>query len=110
MRAEKQKTKRIYGVFEKQFRNLYEEANRQKGVTGETLLRMLELRLQLQASNLETSLGTSLRPGLTVKQAAERYSALLSPELYHLLTVDHRWTTPRYASWVRDLLDHDLLG
>src|SRR5690349_6880429 len=42
---EKQKARRIYGVLEKQFRNLYEEANRQKGVTGETLLRMLELRL-----------------------------------------------------------------
>jgi small subunit ribosomal protein S4 len=42
---EKQKARRIYGLFEKQFRNLYEEANRQKGVTGENLLRMLELRL-----------------------------------------------------------------
>jgi hypothetical protein len=47
---------------------------------------------------------------LTVKQAAERYGALLSPELYHLLTVEHRWTPRRYASWVTDLLDHDLLG
>ena len=42
---EKQKARRIYGVFEKQFRNLYEEANRQQGITGESLLRMLELRL-----------------------------------------------------------------
>src|SRR3954452_19717025 len=42
---EKQKARRIYGVLEKQFRNLYEEANRQKGITGETMLRMLELRL-----------------------------------------------------------------
>ena len=42
---EKQKARRIYGVLEKQFRNLYEEANRQQGVTGENLLRMLELRL-----------------------------------------------------------------
>ena len=42
---EKQKARRIYGVLEKQFRNLYEEANRQKGVTGENMLRMLELRL-----------------------------------------------------------------
>ena len=42
---EKQKARRIYGVLEKQFRNLYEEANRQKGITGENLLRMLELRL-----------------------------------------------------------------
>jgi small subunit ribosomal protein S4 len=32
-------------VLEKQFRNLYEEANRQSGITGENLLRMLELRL-----------------------------------------------------------------
>jgi small subunit ribosomal protein S4 len=42
---EKQKARRIYGVLEKQFRNLYEEANRTEGITGETLLRMLELRL-----------------------------------------------------------------
>ena len=42
---EKQKARRIYGVLEKQFRNLYEEANRQGGITGENLLRMLELRL-----------------------------------------------------------------
>ncbi len=42
---EKQKARRIYGVLEQQFRNLYEEANRQSGITGENLLRMLELRL-----------------------------------------------------------------
>lgn len=43
--AEKQKAKYIYGVLERQFANLYKEANRQTGVTGENLLRMLELRL-----------------------------------------------------------------
>jgi small subunit ribosomal protein S4 len=42
---EKQKARRIYGLLEKQFRNLYEEANRQPGITGENLLRNLELRL-----------------------------------------------------------------
>lgn len=42
---EKQKTKRIYGVLEKQFRGYYETANRQSGVTGENLLRLLECRL-----------------------------------------------------------------
>jgi small subunit ribosomal protein S4 len=42
---EKQKARRIYGVLEKQFRRLYEEATRQKGITGENLLRMLESRL-----------------------------------------------------------------
>src|SRR3546814_19097309 len=39
---EKQKAKHIYGVLERQFENLYKEATREKGVTGESLLRMLE--------------------------------------------------------------------
>ena len=42
---EKQKARRIYGVLEQQFRNLYEEASRQPGITGESLLRMLEQRI-----------------------------------------------------------------
>jgi small subunit ribosomal protein S4 len=42
---EKQKARRIYGVLEKQFHTLYEEATRQPGITGENLLRMLELRI-----------------------------------------------------------------
>ena len=42
---EKQKTKRIYGVLEKQFHHYYDMANRQQGVTGENLLRILESRL-----------------------------------------------------------------
>ena len=42
---EKQKVKRAYGVSEKQFHNLYLEAVRQKGVTGDTLLSLLERRL-----------------------------------------------------------------
>lgn len=42
---EKQKVKRIYDVREKQFRNYYEKASRKEGVTGEELLKMLEMRL-----------------------------------------------------------------
>jgi len=42
---EKQKVRRIYGILEKQFRAYFEEAERQRGVTGENLLRLLELRL-----------------------------------------------------------------
>ncbi len=42
---EKQKIRRIYGVLERQFRNMYHKADKQKGVTGENLLRMLERRL-----------------------------------------------------------------
>jgi small subunit ribosomal protein S4 len=42
---EKQRAKRIYGVLEKQFRRYFHQAEREKGVTGENLLRLLELRL-----------------------------------------------------------------
>jgi|ERR1022692_381476 small subunit ribosomal protein S4 len=42
---EKQKAKRIYGVLENQFRNYYTEATRTRGKTGETLLQILESRL-----------------------------------------------------------------
>ncbi|HOZ05418.1 MAG TPA: 30S ribosomal protein S4 [Arenimonas sp.] len=42
---EKQKVKRIYGLLERQFRNYYKKASTKKGNTGETLLQMLEQRL-----------------------------------------------------------------
>jgi small subunit ribosomal protein S4 len=50
---EKQKLRRIYGLLEGQFRRTFDEANRRKGVTGETLLQLLELRLD----NVVYSLG-----------------------------------------------------
>jgi small subunit ribosomal protein S4 len=42
---EKQKTRRMYGLLERQFRGVYAEAARSKGVTGERLLQLLESRL-----------------------------------------------------------------
>ncbi|WP_142413426.1 30S ribosomal protein S4 [Hathewaya massiliensis] len=42
---EKQKAKRIYGVLEKQFRRYYVKADKLRGITGENLLRLLEVRL-----------------------------------------------------------------
>jgi small subunit ribosomal protein S4 len=42
---EKQRVKRMYGVLESQFRRYFKEADRRKGVTGETLLQLLEGRL-----------------------------------------------------------------
>lgn len=42
---EKQKVKRLYGLLEKQFANLMKEANRSSGQSGETLLKLLEQRL-----------------------------------------------------------------
>jgi small subunit ribosomal protein S4 len=42
---EKQRTRRIYGVYERQFRRYFDLAERQQGITGENLLRLLETRL-----------------------------------------------------------------
>lgn len=42
---EKQKARRMYGVLERQFHGYYQRASRMKGITGENLLRMLEMRL-----------------------------------------------------------------
>ena len=42
---EKQKCRRIYGLLEKQFKLIYEKANKQPGITGENLLRLLEQRI-----------------------------------------------------------------
>ena len=49
---EKQKVKRIYGLLEKQFRRTFAEANRTRGITGETLLTLLERRLDNVAYRL----------------------------------------------------------
>jgi small subunit ribosomal protein S4 len=50
---EKQKARRVYGVLEAQFRRYFAEASRRRGVTGENLLRLLEMRLD----NVVYSLG-----------------------------------------------------
>ncbi|AGF47259.1 small subunit ribosomal protein S4 [Candidatus Kinetoplastibacterium desouzaii TCC079E] len=42
---EKQKLKRMYGILEKQFRRYFEESERRRGNTGETLIKLLESRL-----------------------------------------------------------------
>ncbi len=49
---EKQKARRIYGVLEKQFRKYYGKAEKMKGITGENLLRLLEMRLDNVAYRL----------------------------------------------------------
>ncbi len=59
---EKQKLRRIYGLSEKQFRNLFEEAARKRGVTGTAFLGLLEARLE----------SVVLRLGLAVSRAQAR--------------------------------------
>jgi AcrR family transcriptional regulator len=72
--------------------------------------RLLSSRLDIQSRRLHAVLGSALRAGISITKAAERYSALLSPELHHLLTVERHWSERQYVTWVVGLLDHDLLG
>jgi small subunit ribosomal protein S4 len=79
---EKQKARRIYGVFEQQFRNLYKEANRMGGITGENLLRMLEMRLD----------NVAFRAGWGASRAQARQLVRHG----HVLVNERRVTIPSY--------------
>jgi hypothetical protein len=47
---------------------------------------------------------------LSVTEAGERYCALASPELYHVLTVEFAWPADRHREWLTHLLHAELLG
>jgi hypothetical protein len=76
---------------------------------AELQARMLGSRLDTQSRNLHAVLGNALRQGLTFEDAAEHYSALLSPELYHLLTVVRGWDPARYQTWISETLYREYL-
>ncbi len=79
---EKQKVKRTYGLLEKQFRNYFERAERQRGITGEILLQLLERRLD----NAVYRLGF----------ASSRAQARLLVCHGHVRVGDHRVNIPSY--------------
>jgi small subunit ribosomal protein S4 len=87
---EKQKAKRSYGVLEKQFRNYYELASRQQGITGENLLRLLESRLD----NVVYRLGF----------AASRDEARQGVRHNHILVNGKRVNIPSYRVRPGDLV------
>jgi len=72
--------------------------------------RLLAERLTNQTRRIDRYLGEALRPGLSVAEAGERYCALASPELYHVLTVELGWAADRHMSWLSQLLRTELLG
>ena len=72
--------------------------------------RLLTERLTNQTERIRRQLGDTLRPGLAVIDAGQRYCALTSPELYHLLTVELDWTPEQHQHWVTHLLQTELLG
>jgi hypothetical protein len=53
--------------------------------------------------------GGTLAPGLSVKAAAETFSALASPELHHLLTEGRQWSARRYSRWLEGIVKAVLL-
>jgi AcrR family transcriptional regulator len=72
--------------------------------------RLLNERLTNQIDRIRRYLGEALRPGLSATEAGERYCALTSPDLYHLLTVELGWTADQHRTWLTQLVRTDLLG
>ena len=72
---------------------------------------LLEMRFTGQREiMIALAQGQLLRPGLTVEQAADTFSALASPELHHLLRVKRGWSRRRYAHWLEQTVKAALLG
>jgi small subunit ribosomal protein S4 len=88
---EKQKAKRIYGVLERQFRRYYGKASRQKGITGENLLFLLETRLD----------NVVYRGGL----AASRKEARQMVRHGHVLVNGRKVNIPSYQVKVGDAVE-----
>jgi AcrR family transcriptional regulator len=71
--------------------------------------RLLQERLTTQTERIRRYLAEHLKPGLSVTEAGERYCALTSPVLYHLLTIELTWTPQQHQTWLTQLLQTELL-
>ena len=71
--------------------------------------RLLEERLANQIGRIRACLGSDLREGLTLTEAGQRYCALTSPELYHVLTAELGWSADQHKTWLTNLLQTELL-
>ena len=87
---EKQKLRRTYGVLERQFRGYFEEAERRTGITGETLLQLLERRLDNVVYRLS--------------MAASRAQARLLVGQGHFAVNGRRVTIPSYLVQVGEVV------
>jgi AcrR family transcriptional regulator len=72
--------------------------------------RLLHDRLTSQTERIRQYLGDDLRQDLPVSEAGQRYCALASPELYHLLTIEFGWAADQHRTWLTELLETELLG
>lgn len=71
--------------------------------------RLLQRRLAQVTALAGRYLGPALRAGLSVPEAGLRYAGLVSPETYHLFTVELGWSPPHLREWWTDVLVTDLL-
>jgi AcrR family transcriptional regulator len=77
---------------------------------GELQRKFREIRFNSQAAVIAAiATGETVRPGLTVDEAADTFSALASPELHHILTTDRGWSQARYARWLEQTTKTALL-
>ncbi len=88
---EKQRSRRIYGILERQFRRYFDVAERQKGITGENLLRLLERRLD----------NVAYRIGF----AASRAEARQMVRHGHVTVNGRRVSIPSYLVKVGDIIE-----
>ena len=88
---EKQKLRYYYGLLERQFHNVYERALRRRGVTGLTMLEMLEMRLDNVVYHL----------GFTLTRAAARQMVAHG----HIKVNGHKVNIPSYALKVNDVIE-----
>ena len=88
---EKQKVKRMYGLMERQFRGYFEKADRQKGITGENLLILLERRLD----NMVYRLGF----------ANSRNEARMLVRQNHFLVNKKKVNIPSYSMSLGDVIE-----
>lgn len=85
---EKQKVRRLYGVLERQFRNYYAAADRQKGPTGENLLQLLEQRLDNVVYRMGFGTTRSEARQLVSHKAVEVNGKCVSVASYHVAPED----------------------
>ena len=72
--------------------------------------RLLQERLASNKKRLRDFVGGEFRDGLTLRRAADRFCALTSPEMHHLVTADLGWSLQAHEAWVAALAEQDLLG
>ncbi|HSK59074.1 MAG TPA: helix-turn-helix domain-containing protein [Actinomycetospora sp.] len=72
--------------------------------------RLLERRVDEIVRLAGDLLDGALPPGMTAREAGERYAALASPEMYHLLTVEMGWSAERHREWLTETVIAQILG